>query len=64
MKIEEVNINRNEETTSLKDRLNSYEKEIITEVMISTKWNVTEAAKILQIPRTTLNYKLNKYSIK
>lgn len=64
MKIEEVNINRNEETTSLKDRLNSYEKEIITEVMISTKWNVTEAAKILQIPRTTLNYKLNKYSVK
>lgn len=41
-----------------------FESHIIEEVLVQTLWNKSEAARILNIPRTTLIYKINQYNLK
>ncbi|SES94057.1 arginine utilization regulatory protein [Natronincola peptidivorans] len=48
---------------SLKERLEETEKQVITEMLTKTKGNVTTTAKLLQMPRQTLQYKMQKYQI-
>ncbi|MCC5912091.1 MAG: sigma 54-interacting transcriptional regulator [Clostridiaceae bacterium] len=48
---------------SLKEKLRETEMQLIKDVIQQTNGNVTNAAKLLQIPRQTLQYKMNKYSI-
>ncbi|MCP1123652.1 sigma 54-interacting transcriptional regulator [Bacillus sp. 3103sda1] len=44
----------------LREALHETEKELIEQAMLETKGNVLQAAKLLGIPRQTLQYKLNK----
>lgn len=44
-------------------RIESYEKELIQRALMKTDGNINQTAKILQIPRQTLQYKLQKYTI-
>ncbi|YAR63669.1 helix-turn-helix domain-containing protein [Bacillus cytotoxicus] len=37
------------------------EKELIHQALIETEGNILQVAKLLSIPRQTLQYKLNKY---
>ena len=48
-----------ENSTSVK-----FEKDIIENVMNKSSWNKSEAARMLNIPRTTLIYKIDLYGIK
>lgn len=48
---------------SLKDKLEYYEKKYIKEAVIMSGYNISKAAKILDIPRQTLQYKIKKYEI-
>lgn len=49
---------------SLTDALESYEKKLIMEALKKSGWKVVDAAKLLRIPRTSLQYKMEKYGIK
>ncbi len=49
---------------NLNQLLEETEKNYIAEAMKQTAGNITHAAEILNIPRQTLQYKLNKYDIK
>jgi arginine utilization regulatory protein len=53
-----------ETTASLTASVDDYEKEIIAKTCLSTKGNVSKAAKLLDIPRQTLQRKIKKYHIK
>lgn len=48
---------------ALNQVLEETEKSLVQEAMKQTDGNVTHAAELLQIPRQTLQYKLQKYSI-
>ncbi len=48
---------------SLKERLAEFEKKLIKQALIESKGNVTKTAKTLNVQRTTLIEKINKYSI-
>lgn len=48
----------------LKKRVESTEKETILEALAVSDMNITEATKLLNIPRTSLYYKLKKYDIR
>lgn len=48
---------------SLQILLEHYEKELVTNMLLATQCNVSQAARILQIPRSTLARKIKKYSI-
>lgn len=48
---------------SLSNIVEEKEKEIIKKVLKESDWNISEAARILKIPRQTLQYKINKYKI-
>jgi len=56
------------ETQKLKEPLpeiiENREKEIIEKTLKETDWNISEASRILKIPRQTLQYKISKYKIK
>ncbi len=52
---------RTEEAYSLQEKMFIMEKEIIQEALTHSAGNVLKAAKFLQIPRQTLQYKLKKY---
>ncbi|MDD4781919.1 MAG: sigma 54-interacting transcriptional regulator [Tissierellia bacterium] len=60
--IEKSNKNINE--GSLNYKLQKYEVEIINKAILKCNGNKTKAAKLLKIPKQTLNHKLNKYNIK
>jgi arginine utilization regulatory protein len=47
----------------LKDLLENFEREHITNVLIHCSGNVTKAAKTLQIPRQTLKFRMDKLGI-
>lgn len=47
----------------LKKVLSNKEKNYILEALEKTDWNITKAAKLLNIPRQTLQYKLKIYKI-
>lgn len=53
----------NIQVNDLAKSVGEYEKEIIENVLENTKWNKSEAARILNIPRTTLLYKIELYDI-
>ena len=49
---------------SLTSALESYEKKLIIDALKLSDWKITGAADRLQIPRTSLQYKMEKYHIK
>lgn len=49
--------------TSLKDAVNEYERGIIARTLKATKGNISEAAKILDVPRQTLQRKIKQHEI-
>ena len=48
---------------SLKEKLAEFEKKLIKQALIECEGNVTKTAKALNVQRTTLIEKINKYSI-
>lgn len=48
---------------SLKEELEFQEKKYIKEAVIMSQYNISKAAKLLDIPRQTLQYKMKKYNI-
>lgn len=50
-------------STSFRIKVEAYEKKLIKEALVQTERNIQQAAKILQIPRQTLQYKLQKYNL-
>lgn len=53
----------NIQVSDLAKSVGEYEKQIIETVLENTKWNKSEAARVLNIPRTTLIYKIDLYGI-
>ncbi|ABR50626.1 sigma54 specific transcriptional regulator, Fis family [Alkaliphilus metalliredigens QYMF] len=53
-----------EDHLSLRERLQSVEKQLIEKALGDTNKNVSKAAKQLAIPRQTLQYKMEKFKIK
>lgn len=51
------------ENIGLREMLFNYEKLLINKALEDSKGNITEAAKILKIPRSTLHYKIDNYGI-
>jgi arginine utilization regulatory protein len=51
------------EEFKLKEALDEYEKLYILKALKKMEWNITKAAKLLSIPRQTLQYKLKKHKI-
>jgi transcriptional regulator with PAS, ATPase and Fis domain len=51
------------ETSTLVERKDSMEKEMIKEALDRFRWNKTKAAEHLGLKRTTLQYKIKKYGI-
>ena len=49
---------------SLNEALAAYEKKLILAAMKASNWKIVDAAARLRIPRTSLQYKLEKYDIK
>lgn len=49
--------------TSYEDLLNNVEKKIISRAVKIAKGNISQAAKLLKIPRETLRYKMSKLNI-
>lgn len=60
---DEINA-ENSDTFSLNHALENYEKKLIMAALQQSKWKIIDAAKKLQIPRTSLQYKMEKYGIK
>lgn len=50
--------------TPLTEALESYEKRLILRALHQSRWKIVDAAKRLQVPRTSLQYKMEKYGIK
>lgn len=49
---------------TLKTALTAFKKEFVTNVLISTNWNQTEAAKVLDVQRTYVSKLINELNIK
>jgi Nif-specific regulatory protein len=49
---------------SLKEKLQSVERQIIIDTLEKTDWNVTKAAEILEVTRQHLHNKINQYKIR
>jgi hypothetical protein len=52
------------EGLSLKDRLADIEKDLIVQALNRTDGNVSQTARLLNLQRTTLIEKLNKYDLR
>jgi transcriptional regulator with GAF, ATPase, and Fis domain len=52
-----------EPTTSLKERVNAYERSLVAEALRSAQGNQSEAARLLQTSRATLQYKMKLYGL-
>lgn len=52
------------EELSLTERIELMERKYIKEALIIANYNVSEASKILKIPRQTLQYKIGKYKLR
>ena len=52
------------QVNDLTKNVSEYEKHIIEEVLENTDWNKSLAARMLNIPRTTLMYKIQIYDLK
>ncbi|GLC29393.1 sigma-54 interaction domain-containing protein [Clostridium omnivorum] len=57
MNLQEVNLNK---IIPLKEKLNELEESYIKEALVITQNNISKAAKLLDIPRQTLQYKIKK----
>lgn len=53
-----------ENEISLTEAMEAYEKKLIINALSQSRWKVVDAAKKLKIPRTSLNYKIEKYGLK
>ena len=60
---EEDSDNSLDSDKSLKEKLAEFEKRLIKQALIESEGNVTKTAKTLNVQRTTLIEKINKYSI-
>lgn len=49
---------------TLKELVEHYEKQVLLQTLEKVHWNRTKLCPLLDIPRRTLTYKLNKYGIK
>lgn len=54
---------KEESPISFRMKVEEFEKELIQEAMLKCNGNINRAAKLLQLPRQTLQYKLQKYSL-
>lgn len=63
MKEKEADVIRLDMTTPFKEKVEAYERELIKGAVTATSGNIQQAAKLLQIPRQTLQYKLQKYHL-
>ena len=61
--IDSLAVQPKKQTADLKAMQEAGEKEMITKVLIETKYNKTKAAKLLNIDRKTLYYKMELYGI-
>ena len=52
-----------EKSSSLKANLAAVEKDLIEKALKETKGNINQAAKLLDVPRQTLQYKVKKYDL-
>lgn len=57
-------VRANLQVNDLAKSVGEFEKDIIENVMQKSNWNKSEAARMLNIPRTTLIYKIDLYGIK
>lgn len=55
------NLPKKKSILPLREALHQTEKELIDQALIETEGNILQAAKMLGIPRQTLQYKLSKY---
>ncbi|MGG0353813.1 arginine utilization transcriptional regulator RocR, partial [Bacillus albus] len=55
------NLPKKKDILPLREALHQTEKELIDQALIETEGNILQAAKMLGIPRQTLQYKLSKY---
>jgi arginine utilization regulatory protein len=55
-----VKANPQVENLSLRANMDQLEKRLISEALLKTEGNINQAAKLLEIPRQTLQYKLKK----
>jgi arginine utilization regulatory protein len=51
------------ETLSLRENVNNLERKLIQQALISTGGNINQAAKLLDIPRQTLQYKIKLHHV-
>ena len=59
----EIHQKNTEPTLSLPETMGLYEKKLILQALMSCGGKIVEAAALLQIPRTTLQYKIRKYGL-
>jgi arginine utilization regulatory protein len=59
---DDLNNNKSEEGT-FSETMNFFEKEKIKNAMKISNGNITKSAKLLKIPRQTLQYKIKKYKL-
>lgn len=67
--VEETNVNQRPESDiietplSLTDLVDDFEKDLLVKALHTSQGNIKQAARLLQIPRTTLQYKVKKYDL-
>ncbi|WP_342664047.1 sigma-54 interaction domain-containing protein [Alteribacter aurantiacus] len=61
--IQKAHLPHTSTTSSLKEKVDAYEAQMIQETLQETGGNVKRAALLLNIPRQTLQYKLIKYNL-
>jgi len=54
---------RNGSGRSLNEKVSEFEKSLILQALQATNWVKTKAAKILNIPESTLRHKIETYQI-
>jgi arginine utilization regulatory protein len=62
--LKELGLNKLNKNRALKERLKEAEKAYILEALTITKYNVSKAAELLEVPRQTLQSKIKKLNIK
>ncbi|MEG2412542.1 MAG: sigma 54-interacting transcriptional regulator [Clostridium sp.] len=63
IEVENLGLERGVESTSLRRKLEIVEIEYIKEALLVCNYNVSKASKFLDIPRQTLQYKIEKYKL-
>lgn len=62
--LKEIGFNKKSKIIPLKQKMNEFEKSYILEVLIITKFNISKAAELLNVPRQTLQSKIKRLNIK